>query len=449
MKLGLMKIVSAVAVLSLTYPTQTDATNGYFKHGYGARSESMGGVGVALAFDGLTPATNPAGIAGMDNRLDVGMTMFNPIRGATFDTSGLGGGPSSDDSAETFFVIPELGVVRNAGRVTLGFSLFGNGGMNTTYERNVFDQGFYGPAGSGAPDTETLGVDLAQLLISTSVAYRIGSRHDVGASLVLGYQRFEAYGLGNFQCFTATANSTPDCASGNPPVVLSSNLTNQGVDDAAGVGVRLGWLGRVSPGVSLGATYASKIYMQRFDKYRELFADGGSFDIPANLALGLALEVTPRFHAALDLQHIFYSDVPAVGNPGPTAAELIGGAMTPERLLGASQGIGFGWKDMTVFKLGFRYLHPSGVTFLHGISYGTDPIHHDESLFAILAPAVIRTHLTAGIAYADRRNGGLTIGYTHALREDQQRTYFLGPASYTAKLGMNQRALRLDYAWKF
>ena len=47
-------------------PNSVFATNGYFLIGYGAKSRSMGGVGVAYGQDGLAAAANPAAMADVD-----------------------------------------------------------------------------------------------------------------------------------------------------------------------------------------------------------------------------------------------------------------------------------------------------------------------------------------------------------------------------------------------
>lgn len=58
------------------------ATNGYFEHGYGIKSQGIGGVGIALPQDGLAAAANPAGTAFVGNRVDAGLSWFVPKRGA-------------------------------------------------------------------------------------------------------------------------------------------------------------------------------------------------------------------------------------------------------------------------------------------------------------------------------------------------------------------------------
>ena len=65
----------------------------------------------------------------------------------------------------------------------------------------------------------------------------------------------------------------------------------------------------------MGATWASKTYMGKFDKYRGLFAEQGDFDIPSNFGVGLAWKATNELTIAGDYQRILYSQVAAIGNP--------------------------------------------------------------------------------------------------------------------------------------
>lgn len=112
------------------------ATDGYFDFGYGVKSKGIGGAGVAFPQDALAPATNPAGLAFIENRLDIGVTYFNPDRLAT-----LGGREFSGNETSEFF-IPDISFKRSLSeKVDVGLALYGNGGMNTDYSAPLFDTG--------------------------------------------------------------------------------------------------------------------------------------------------------------------------------------------------------------------------------------------------------------------------------------------------------------------
>ena len=70
--MNLMKPLLALSLL--TAAANATATDGYFAHGYGVKSQGMGGVGIALPQDAIAAASNPAGMGLIGDRMDVGMT---------------------------------------------------------------------------------------------------------------------------------------------------------------------------------------------------------------------------------------------------------------------------------------------------------------------------------------------------------------------------------------
>ncbi len=155
------------------------ATNGYFSHGTGIKNKAMAGAGVALPQDAMAGATNPAGMAFVGNRFDVGATLFFPDRDYSSSNSlanGNGGaftiGPDSETSDDKWFLIPSFGINKEiSDRTSIGLSLYGNGGLNTTYSGGSasFDPTGMMGAGTQFPGTfgaGTAGVDLFQILIN-------------------------------------------------------------------------------------------------------------------------------------------------------------------------------------------------------------------------------------------------------------------------------------------
>ena len=77
-----------VAAGLLLAPTLASATNGYFLIGYGAKSRSMGGVGVAYGQDGLAAAANPAAMTDVEvdtMRIDVGAELFTHFQSSVLE----------------------------------------------------------------------------------------------------------------------------------------------------------------------------------------------------------------------------------------------------------------------------------------------------------------------------------------------------------------------------
>jgi long-chain fatty acid transport protein len=414
------------------------ATTGYFQLGYGAKSVGMAGVGVANPQDTLAGASNPAGMAHVGEGFDVGFRLFSPTRSATLDCTGIGActQATSSESDNDLFVIPDGGyTTRINDKMFAGVSVYGNGGMNTSYTTNLFGEAAFqiggAPPGAGTAAFGKLGVDLIQLMVAPSVTYEVAKGHTLGISPVFAVQRFSAHGLGLFAGLSTDA----------------TKLTNNGDEFSYGIGVRLGWLGQIGNSVRLGATYASKTYMTKLDDYAGLFADGGSFDIPANAAFGIAVDATPSLTFAADVQRIFYGDVDSIANPGPTAAE-IGGAISPDRRLGASNGIGFGWEDIWVFKLGASYKINNAWTVRAGYSHNESPIPDSEVLFNIVAPAVNEDHATLGVSYRSSKNSEWNLSYMHAFERTQTdpSTSFFGSS---ASISMYQNAVNFSYTRTF
>lgn len=431
----------SIALALVLAPGLAQATNGYFLPGFGVKSQGAGGVGIAMQADSLSQAANPANLSQLGMRIDLGLTLFNPERtSATGNATGL---PSSDadgdgsldsdpsypsvggygfnqssQSGNTLYLMPDMAFsLPISERVTFGFAVVGNGGMNTTYKENIF--GFGGGA-DGHLETgvaknggrlDLVGIDLMQILIPVSVSYKVSPEHSLGVSLNLAAQRFKANGLGQFSSFGISSDRT--------------HLTNNGYDYSYGAGVRLGWLGKFADDrLSVGATWSSKTYMTNFDKYRGLFAEHGDFDVPENYGLGLAFKATDKLTTAFDVVRIKYSGIASVSNPGPgiyggtglwqyeivdegapgvdaiaqTSPDINVNSTHPNAL-GQDEGMGFGWKDMTVYKLGLIYDATDRLVMRAGYNYGKNPIRKDQAVFSALAPATVEQHYSVGFTY--------------------------------------------------
>ena len=441
-------LVALTVAATLAGPGAVYATNGYFLHGYGVKSSGMGGVGVAFPQDATAAAINPAGMAMLGNRVDLGVAFFSPQRKGELDATRLGGADSGEiDSGATLYAIPSLGLVSNLGRFSFGVTAYANGGLNTRYNHvNIYDAALAPAAGvpvGAIPNTGTLGVNLVQVIIAPTLAAGfLNNTQYVGASLLIGHQRFRAYGLGDFAAFGFSNDPT--------------SLTNRGDDRAWGAGVRVGWIGKITDWLNVGAAYSTKVYMQEFDKYKGLFAEQGDFDIPANWSVGLALKPSSRLTVAFDVLRIEYGGVAAISNPGPTTAEFTAPFLGQpvNRPAGTDNGFGFGWNDQWVYKLGINYDYSDRWTLRGGVNYGESPIDSDQNLFNILAPGVVEWHLTLGLTYHPSPNNEFNLAYMHAL--DNRQTYFydtsaiLGPGTgYEADISMYQNSLEASYSWKF
>lgn len=419
-----MRIRRPLALLTLATaaPLAAHATNGYFSHGYGIKSQAVAGVGIALPQDALTSAANPAGLAALDDRLDLGLTWFRPERSADIVGNGFGPDARYDGDGKKNFFIPEFGYARRlSNSLSAGLAAYGNGGLNTEYRDNPY-------ARFGA--TGTAGVNLEQLFITPSLAWKASDSQAFGVALNIAYQRFSAKGIGVFGGFSSDPG----------------HVSDQGTDTSTGVGLRLGWQGQVVPGLTLGLTWASKV-RGKFDKYSGLFADGGRFDVPENYGAGLAWQASPSWTLAADVQKIRYGSVAAVGN---SVSTLFAGAP-----LGSADGPGFGWRDVTAYKFGVVHQWQSDLVLRAGVSHARQPVPAGETFFNILAPGVVQDHLSLGATWSLPGGGELSGFFAHAFGKTVRGSNSIPPGAPPAGLGGGNADVRLKenifgiaYGWK-
>lgn len=414
------KLVLVIALLAVA-PAAL-ATNGYFTHGNGTLSKSMAGGGVALPREAMDTANNPAAAAFVRSGASASLALFSPDRQYTVSgdptgypqTFGLTRG--TVESKSNYFPMPALALNYRPNDTTgLAMSVIARGGMNTNYHASTF---------YGANQT---GVDLAQMFLSGTYAKKLGANHALGISLIGVGQRFKASGLEAFAAFS----QEPECLTGN------------GYEYSYGAGVQVGYLGYLTNQLSIGATFTPQIAMTEFDGYCGLFADEGSFDIPAAVSAGVAYRATENVTFAADYQRIHYSDVGAVGShlfPNLVQAPL-----------GSENGAGFGWDDVNVVKVGVAWQATPVWMFSAGYSKANQPIPDSEVLFNILAPGVIEQHITLGASKTlGNRPGRFNVALMYAPTQTVKGANPLeAPGAQEIELKMNEWEIEFGYTFDF
>lgn len=444
----LNKIAALIAIAGLS--TSAFATNGYFSHGYGMKAKGMGGAATAMASDAFGGANNPASMVWAGDRLDVGIDLFAPSRQIS-RSGGTGAGAalnfSEVDSGSNLHLIPEFGYNKMLGwDMAVGVTVYGNGGMNTDFPGGQLLGATGTCAGFGATWANAnplcgngdMGVDLVQLIIAPTFSMKINKTNSVGVSLLIGHQQFKANGIQSFAGFSTDA----------------TKLSNVGRDKSNGFGFRLGWLGKMNDQLTLGAAYATKMKMSKFDKYAGLFAEGGDFDMPENWNIGVAFEPNTQWKIAADYQRINYGDVKSIANssvmpldPGLTNAGI-------PNSLGCSTCRGFGWSSINVYKLGVEYKYSNALTLRAGYNRSDNPIKSRDVTFNMLAPGVVQDHYTLGFTYNVNKDTEVTMAYMHAalnsVSGNSLFSNFLGGASAgTDKIQMKQDSLGVAVGFKF
>ena len=423
------KWLFAVAVSTgIALPSASFATNGMFLIGYGTKSRGAGGIAMAMPQDAINGAVNPATISHHDIRVDAGMDIFMPRAEAEL------GGLRVKSRADLFGMPAMGGVYKFNRKVSMGFSAVPYGGGGSRYNTNL-----YNSTQPGSPLDRTLGVNLMVMQMNPTLSYKVNKQNSVGASLVFSVQTFRAFGLEYFETFTQSFDD-------GVPV---TKLTNNGNDWAYGAGARIGWMGSYfKKRLSIGAAYSSRVYMTEFDEYSDLFAEQGDLDTPANVGVGIAYKFLPNFTVGLDVTHTFYEDVAAIGND---SAQKGPGSIYPnadeKHRLGNDDGLGFGWENQTVYKIGAIYDFNKDWTFRAGWNYGESQIDetNGEILMSIMAPAVTEHHLTLGATYNPSKAMELSFSYVHAFKAKQDGPTFIGN---TGELQMYQDSVGVSFGYK-
>ncbi len=424
-------LASAVAAALALPATALATTAGYFQLGFSTASDGMAGASAALPQDSMIQATNPAGIAFFGSRLDLGVAGFWPYRGYSSGANlGAYPNPGSYSSNSNFFLIPHIGYSQRLSHDNyVGVAIYGNGGMSTNYNSGTASGPFY--------DGQT-GVNLQQLFVQATYSRRF-LRHDaVGLSLIYARQSFSVDGLSHFAGFSSN----------------SAALSGNGVDTSNGVGFKIGGQFRIMPGIDMGFAYSPRMTMSKFSKYSGLFAGGGRMDIPANGVVGLAFKPTANQVLAFDFERIYYNDVPAIANPGPTnddGCSPTGCALNPQDgdALGAAGGVGFGWQNISVYKLGYQFATSRMWTWRVGFAYNNQPIPPSQVLLNVLAPGVIQRDVTAGFTVRTARHQDVSVAAMYGL---PQSVYGNAPAGFGGapiKISLHEYQLEANWGWKF
>ena len=392
---------AAISTLALGLGiSAANATEGYFANGIGARHKALAGAGAADSRDVTATTNNPAGLVHAPDEAAISASLFSPLRGFTGSAPNPFPGFTTGGKVESkseYFVIPNIAISKsfqgNPLFDVLGFSISGNGGMNTDYRgssRNVAVGNCFTPAfvaiGSqtGAFCFGKAGVNLEQMLIQVTAAKQVTDSISIGVAPIIARQVIHIQGLNAFGAASTTLNTS-----------------NNGTAESWGFGVRAGVEASLMPNVRLGVTGTSPMIMSEFSEYSGLFAEQGGFDIPPSLQVGLAVDVTPNLTIMADYKRIWYSYTASISNsssnilnctPFPAAFPPSGPGC-----LGNNSGAGFGWEDINVYKVGveLRDAMP-GLTLRAGYAYSENPVQSEDVMFNIIAPGIVKHHIAGG-----------------------------------------------------
>jgi long-chain fatty acid transport protein len=388
---------------------------------------------------------------------EIGLSYFSPQRGYQVSESlaqGQGGAFSLasgkvDSESEQFFIPYLAGHWAIDDKQGISVLFYGRGGMNTDYREGSARFDADGPGAlpvadySGTFGAGEVGVDLSQAFLELAYGRQIGN-FNFGIAPVFAIQTFEAKGLANFAPYTKTF-----AASGGTQ--RPQKLTNNGYDQSYGAGLKFGLIWSPVEALRLGLAYQSKIDMSEFDDYADLFAGGGDFDIPSSVRAGVSIDASESLTLHFDVEQTYYSEVDSVANGLSLLAQCpsaMQGGTRLDNCAGGKQGFGFGWDDVTTYKLGLTW-QPSGAPEYRlraGYSQGKQPIDARDVTINILAPGVIEEHFTLGVERSFSSGESLRVALMYAPKNEVSGSNYFDPTQQVT-LSMSQYEIEVAYSF--
>ncbi len=190
--------------------------------------------------------------------------------------------------------------------------------------------------------------------------------------------------------------------------------------------------------------------MDEFDDYSDLFAQQGMFDIPSVSRAGVSWAASDRLKLHLDIEHAQYGEIDSIADPlslvfnCPTAGA---GGTNVENCFGGDEGAGFGWGDVTTYKVGATFKPDnSPFTYRFGYNYGEQPISESDVVVNILAPATIEQHFTFGLSRKTKSDNEFSLAFMYA-PENSVR----GPSAFdpTQQIELKMDQWEIEFAWSW
>jgi long-chain fatty acid transport protein len=290
------------ALLLLAIPNLLMAMNGMACIGEGIKSSGMGGVVVAYPQDSLAGIGNPAGLAYIGTRWDIGLSC------------------RYHHSSHLLVFGDQLGISWEfCPGQTIGLSAIPYGGLYSCWCKDRF---WYIP-----------------YQVVPCWSWKINRFHSVGLSIPIAITYLEQRGG-----LSSSASVFPD------------DQTNRGPDIEAGMAIQVGWLGAFTRSLVMGATFRTQTWMSRFEKYQGLLAGQGSADLPPMAGLGVTWHFCPCCTASAEIDHYFWQRVRWLGSvlvqggrPGSTAGPGFGWSDQTVAKVGVA------WRPLLCLKLRFGY----------------------------------------------------------------------------------------------
>jgi len=366
-----LRIATALALV--TTGLAAHATNGINLIGFGAESTLMGGADVAVARDTSALNTNPAGLTQIKAPL---LDMF----GSVLRTTDLvHKDPRNEEHASNrYTLLGGGGYARPLENMpcTAGIGLFAQGGAG-----GVFDN-LRTPFGNRDDLSSLFGI----AKIIPGIGCEVTDKLSLGASLNIVYASIE-------QDFFANTSVS---------AVPFAGYKLEGAS-AVRTGFKLGMQYRVTPALTLAASYTEKTELPMtggtltadftdagLGKVKYADASIKGFALPREVAVGMAFKPTDDWLLSFKLNWLNWGDaindvtLRATKPNNASAQSIYGSSMAAD------------WKDQWVVATGVAYNWDNRTTLYAGHNYGKNPIPRQNS--SPLLAGTLEHHLTFGAA---------------------------------------------------
>lgn len=347
----------------------------------------VGRAGAAVAAEGNASWVmfNPAGLEGLDRRVESGLTVIHSR--ATLHTRGIAEIPFSTTMADAEWnAFPSLGLVLPQENGTIGLGLYIPAGAMVHFPHSRSWVGLF-------EVNNDRKLEFVQPRLSLGYAHRFDSGWVLGAS-VNGSLSIGRTDQITPRLLATRGNFRWDCAPGI----------------GAGVGVLRRW-----ERWSFGAAVESRQLSQGFKKYRDISFH--TVDLPTTLQTGVAFKIVPKVEIEVDYRFIHWSEVKFFHEP--------------------SSGSGLGWHDQHGIMGSVEWTASPDWTFRAGYAHMTRAMRDDHVFGSALAPLVVTDHIGAGFTHRLGERSELSLALAHFLKGSQTAS---GGGDIYAHLGKGSKS---------
>ncbi|NTU90955.1 MAG: aromatic hydrocarbon degradation protein [Chlorobiaceae bacterium] len=423
---------TALALLVLAGSSPAFATNGMNLEGYGAKSQAMGGTGMAYDTGNSAAMNNPATLGFYKegtSELGFGIRGLHPkVKGEY--------GPYTDYSRSTAFYMPSISYIRRDGAISWGTAMFSQGGMGADYgdDSPLFAAGssWNGVANvplSGKTNRSEVGVGRVMF----PIAWKVSEDTTIGASVDFVWASMDMQmdlDGAHFRRFTQGDGGT---VSGSMYDSLGGYMMGGAISDinyarfdfsndshligravGYGTGFKIGLTQKLSKTVTIGGSYHSQTAMTDLESGNATlsffgagpaFANGPiplsgkvkvrNFEWPATFAAGIAITPNEKLLITGDVKYIEWSSVMDKFSMSFTADDSVSNGDFRGKSIDVEMFQK--WKNQTIWSIGVQYKPTRKLALRGGASFSMEPVPdlYTNPLF----PATIKNHYTCGFGY--------------------------------------------------